>query len=215
MRLSCRPLARRTMLLALAVPAAARGQGGGPAEPIVALNAALRAGMQAGRGTPFAARAAALRPVVERAFNLPAILAASVGPRFAGFSDSAKAELLAAFTEFTVATWVGNFDEYSGEVFQVAPQTRSVGRVGSVGSEGNDEVVTTRIVPLTGEPTRLDYVMRQGAEGWKAVDILLNGTISRVAVQRSDFRSLVVGGDPAPLIATLRQRAASLARKQG
>jgi hypothetical protein len=43
------------------------------------------------------------------------------------------------------------------------------------------------------------------------VDILLNGTISRVAVQRSDFRTLVAGGDPAPLLASLRSRAVSLA----
>ena len=34
--------------------------------------------------------------------------------------------------------------------------------------------------------------MRQvNADAWKAVDVLLDGTISRVAVQRSDFRSLL------------------------
>ncbi len=194
--------ARRALLLALVVPGVGRAQSGGPAAPIAALNAALRAGMQAGRGVPFAERAARLRPAVERAFDLPAILAASVGPRFAGFSEAGKAALLAAFTEFTVATWASNFDSDGGEVFEVLPQTRALGA---------DQVVSTRIVPRDGEATRLDYVMREGPQGWKAVDILLNGTISRVAVQRSDFRSLVAGGDPAPLIASLRRRAEGLA----
>ncbi len=207
MNLSRRILFAALLGFPLALPGAAHAQAGGPTAPVTALTAALRSVMQAGRSTPFATRAAALRPAVERAFNLPAILAASVGPRYAGFSASDKAALLAAFTDFTVATWVSNFDEYNGEVFTVSPQTRRVGQ---------DEVVTTSIVPLTGEPTRLDYVMRQegkggGPQDWKAVDILLNGTISRVAVQRSDFRSLVSGGDPAPLIASLRKRAASLA----
>jgi phospholipid transport system substrate-binding protein len=193
-------LARRAFLLSL-VPVAAVAQPG-PAAPIAGLNAALEQVMRAGRGTGFAARAATLRPAVERAFDLPAILAASVGPRFAAFPEAAKAELLEAFTAFTVATWVGNFDAYAGERFEVAAETRALGA---------DQVVTSRIVPASGEATRLDFVMRQGAQGWKAVDILLNGTISRVAVQRSDFRALVAGGDPGPLLASLRSRAASLA----
>ncbi len=193
-------LARRALLLGL-VPMAAVAQTG-PAAPIAGLNAALEQVMRAGRGTAFAARAAMLRPAVERAFDLPAILAASVGPRFAAFPEAAKAELLEAFTAFTVATWVGNFDAYAGERFEVAAEMRALGA---------DQVVTSRIVPASGEATRLDFVMRQGPQGWKAVDILLNGTISRVAVQRSDFRSLVAGGDPAPLLASLRSRAASLA----
>ena len=200
-------LGRRSLLLAAVAPLAAHAQADGPAAPIVALNTALRAAMAAGRATPFATRAAALRPVVERAFDLATILQASVGPRFAGFADAAKATLLEVFTTFTVATWVGNFDVLNGETFEVLPATRK---------SGTDEIVASRITPRTGEATRLDYVMRQltqgaGAGGWKAVDILLNGTISRVAVQRSDFRALVAGGDAAPLITSLRDRAAALA----
>lgn len=194
-------LTRRTIFLSFALPSLAHAQGDGPTVPIAALNAALRAGMKAGRASPFATRAANLRPAVERAFDLSAILQASVGPRFAGFAEPAQRALLEAFTAFTVATWVANFDIDGGETFELTPQTRA---------SGSDEVVSTRIVPASGEATRLDYVMRKLAGGWKAVDILLNGTISRVAVQRSDFRSLVAGGDPAPLLASLRSRAAGL-----
>ena len=207
-------LARRAFVLSLVLPSVARAQDGGPTAPIAALNAALQVAMRAGRTTQFAARVAALRPVVERAFDLAAILRASVGPRFAGFDAATKRDLLEAFSAFTVATWVANFNTDGGESFEVAPQTRAI---------GEDQVVSTRIVPKSGEATRLDYVMRlgpgqgatQGAAGapagWKAVDILLNGTISRVAVQRSDFRGLLAGGDPAPLLASLRSRYGLLA----
>ncbi len=197
--LSRRLLLSAAALLPLVAPARAQG---GAAAPIVALNAALLAAMRAGRATPFAARAAALRPAVEGAFDLGAILAASVGPRFAGFAPEARAALLAAFTEFTVASWTANFDSYNGEALRVAPETRA---------SGADTVVTSLVVPRSGEATRLDFVMRQGAAGWRAVDILVNGTISRVAVQRSDFRTLVAGGSAAPLIASLAERAAKLA----
>ncbi|MBC7636581.1 MAG: hypothetical protein H7251_13360 [Acetobacteraceae bacterium] len=42
------------------------------------------------------------------------------------------------------------------------------------------------------------------------MDILLNGTISRVAVQRSDFRAIVDAGDPGALIILLRNKTAAL-----
>ncbi len=198
------PLAPPLALLAPTRPhAQAPAASDSPAAPIAALNAALLAGMQAGRATPFATRAARLRPVVVRAFDLAAILAASVGPRFATFPDATRRDLLEAFSDFTVATWVGNFDTANGETFDIAPQTRP---------SGADEIVSTRIIPRSGEPIRLDYVMRKSQAGWQAVDILLNGTISRVAVQRSDFRALLAGGDPAPLLASLRRRAADLAQ---
>lgn len=192
---------RRRLILAglLATPLAARAQPAGPGAPIGAFYTALQAAMKAG---PFAARAAILRPAVLAAFDLPAILQGSVGPRYLNFPEAGRAQLLAAFTDFTVGTWAANFDKYAGERFEVAAETRQV---------ATDVVVQTRIVPTAGEATRLDYVMRNAGGAWKAVDILVNGSISRVAVQRSDFRAFLPGTDPAPLINMLTQKAASLA----
>ena len=195
---------RRRALIALALlaPFAARAEVPAPAVPIAAFNDGLLANMRAGRATPFASRAQTLQPLVERAFDLPLILQNSVGLRWSAFSAQQQADLLAAFTSFTVATWVANFDTDEGDTMQLLPELRAIGA---------DQVVQTRIVPKSGEATRLDYVMRNIGGAWKAVDILVDGSISRVAVQRSDFRSLLRSNDPAPLIANLRDKAASLA----
>ena len=142
-----------------------------------------------------------LRPIVERTFALDVVLRTSVGPRWAQMGTADREALLAAFSDFTVATYVANFAEFKGERFVVSPQARPVGQ---------NRVVHSQIVPASGDPTSLDYVMRQGEDGWRAVDVLLDGSISRVAVQRSDFRSLLSGGSTAPLIASLRKRTASL-----
>ena len=48
--------------------------------------------------------------------------------------------------------------------------------------------------------------MRQEGGGWKAVDVLADGSISRVAVQRSDFRRLVSRGGAQALIESLNQK---------
>lgn len=174
-----------------------------PAQPIAALNAGLLQVMIAGTATPFAKRMATLTPVIQASFDLPLLLQNSVGPaRWANIADAQKAQLLDVFTQFTVASYVANFDSAGGEKFVIAPETRV---------SGKDTVVLTRIVGPAGDATKLDYVMRETAGTWKVVDVLLDGSISRVAVTRSDFRALLSTPDAAPLIASLRGKVANLA----
>lgn len=193
---------RRALLaLGLLAPLAARAGAPDPAAPIAAFDEGLLAVMHAGKDTPFATRVQTLLPLVQQAFNLPLILQNSVGPRWASFAPVMQAQLLDVFTSFTVASWVANFDSFDGETFKILPDLRKIGA---------DEVVQTTLVHRDGDSTRLDYVMRQIGGGWKAVDILLDGTISRVAVQRSDFRSVLSSGDPTRLIAMLRDKVTAL-----
>jgi len=173
-----------------------------PDAPISALNAALLKVMHAGRATPFAERSAMLAPVVERVFDLPLLLRNSVGNlRWPGLPDDQKTQLLALFLQFTVASYVANFDAYDGETFVISPDTHKIEA---------DVVVPTRLVATRGDVTKLDYVMRQTDDTWRVVDILLDGTISRVAVTRSDFRALLAPGDASKLIESLRGKVANL-----
>jgi len=171
------------------------------AAPIAALNRGLIAGMRAGKATPFTQRFTTLAPLVEAAFDIPGILQASVGPRWAALPPAQQSQLLDVFRRFTVASYVANFDSYDGETIEVLAESRSVGA---------DQVVASQIVLKSGSPTRIDYVMRRTPAGWRAVDVLLNGSISRVAVQRSDFRSLLGSGDAGPLIQSLQHKIADL-----
>ena len=185
-----------------AMPARAQGVAT-PAQPITALNAGLIQIMNAGKTTPFAKRMAILTPIVQQAFDLAQLLENSIGPaRWATITDAQKAELMDVFTQFTVASYVANFDSFSGEKFVIALETRA---------SGKDTVVQTRIVGSGGDTTRLDYVMRENAGAWHVVDVLLDGSISRVAVTRSDFRSLLTKSDASPLIASLRGKIVNLA----
>jgi len=147
---------------------------------------------------PFEQRVSALGPVIEQTFDLDAILAASVGLSWPGLPGDQKAALSAAFRRYTVASYASSFDKFNGQRFEISPDVRSVGN--------GEVVVQSKIVPADGSATPLDYVMRDGPSGWKAVDVLAGGTISRVAVQRSDFRSLLAsGGVPALMTALLRK----------
>jgi phospholipid transport system substrate-binding protein len=172
-----------------------------PAAPIHALDDALLNIMHAGTKTPFGERARLVAPAIEAAFDLPLILKISVGARWADLPLPQQLDLTEIFRRYTIASYVANFNGFSGEKFDILPQTRAV---------GDDQVVATKIVPTAGDPTRIDYVMRRSPGGWKAVDVLLDGSISRVAVQRSDFRALVGSGDASKLIASLRTKTEAL-----
>ncbi|HEY4043060.1 MAG TPA: ABC transporter substrate-binding protein [Rhodopila sp.] len=183
-------------------PASAESALAEPTATIKQFNAALLAVMKSGERTDFSQRFQMLAPAVDQAFDLPAVLAVSVGSGWVTLSSDQQSRLLGAFRRYTVASYVANFNSYAGQTLNVAPDARNLdaGRV----------IVSSRIVPLKGDATELDYVMKQTSVGWKIVDVLAAGSISRVAVQRSDFRHLLSNGGGEALLASLQRKAADL-----
>jgi phospholipid transport system substrate-binding protein len=157
--------------------------------------------MKVGSGTPFATRYDMLAPVIDQTFDLAAILQESIGSSWSTLPPDQQTMLTEAFRRYTVATYVNNFNGFDGQKFVISPDLRAV---------GEEQVVQTRIVPKSGDSHQLDYVMRQIGSDWRAVDVLADGSISRVAVQRSDFRRLLTQGGPNALVASLRAKSADL-----
>ncbi|HEY4040696.1 MAG TPA: ABC transporter substrate-binding protein [Rhodopila sp.] len=200
-------MTRRAMLLSAAAIARAatppvRAQTAEPRldQPLLELYAALEAAMRGGHAIPFAQRFDALAPVVDRVFDLETVLKVSVGLRWDSMDPDSKLRLLRAYRRFTVATYVANFNRYDGEYFRVLPGTRDL---------GSDRIVGTEIIAHA-ERLRLDYVMRADSGTWRVVDVLLEGSISRVAVQRADFRKVLASGDTDALITSLHRKIADL-----
>lgn len=199
---------RRMVLLAggagLWLAGVARAQGPGkPADAIRALNSALISVMKAGRAMPFEQRFAMLAPVIDKAFDLEALLRGAVGARWGELPAADQDALRAEFRRFSIASWVANFDSFEGQSFSMAEAPRDLGG-GALGVE-------TKLHNPGGGSVELTYVMREGAGGWRAVDVLAEGSISRVAVLRSDFRAALGNGGAAALLARLRDKAAALA----
>jgi phospholipid transport system substrate-binding protein len=169
-----------------------------PAATIQRFNAALLAAMQAGERTDFSHRFQALAPAIDQAFDLPAVLSVSVGLGWASLSPDQQGRLLGAFRRYTVASYVANFNSYSGQSFTVSPDKRSL--------DAERVVVKSRISSVSGDSSELDYVMKQTSSGWKIVDVLAAGSISRVAVLRSDFRHLLSNGGGDALLASLQRK---------
>jgi phospholipid transport system substrate-binding protein len=198
-------VSRRVLLAAVSaaavLPRLADAQAASPTAPILTLNAALIAVMKAGDSIPFAKRYGMLAPAIDEGFDLPRIIAVSVGSYWGSLPEAQQQKLLLVFRSFIIADYVANFHSYDGEVAAVGPLTRAVGA---------EQVVTSTLTKPSGDVVRIDYVMGQVASRWQVQDILLDGTISRVAVQRSDFSALLAQGDARPLIASLAQKVSTL-----
>lgn len=183
-------LCAASVLAQAATPEAAR---------VDTLDQALIATMKAGSANAsFKSRYDALAPVVRETFNLPVILQNSVGFLWSTVPADQQQQLATLFEQFTVASYVNGFSGYGGQKIEVTgPET----------ALGAKKIVETDIIPPDGSaPTKLDYVMADGPNGWQITDVLLNGTISKVAIQSSDFSALVNTGDATQLIAALKAK---------
>ncbi|MFL5256373.1 MAG: ABC transporter substrate-binding protein [Rhodopila sp.] len=203
--LHCRRRSLLAATAALVLPFARPGRAAASdavIQPIQQLNDGLLQIMKAGRTASFEQRFEMLGPIIDRTFDLQTILEESVGPHWAGLSLADQDMLQQAFRRYTVASYVNSFDQYEGQRFEVKPDTRPVG--------ANVQVVQTQIIPRKGASHELDYVMHQAQDGWRAVDVLADGSVSRVAVQRSDFRRLITRGGAQALANSLRTKSANL-----
>ncbi len=112
--------------------------------------------MKAGPSTPFQQRYATLAPIIDRTFDLSAILQEFVGSVWASLPPQQQATLTDAFRSYTVSSYVNSFDDFNGQRFEISPETRAV---------GSEQVVETKVIPKRGDRHELDYVMRREFRG--------------------------------------------------
>ena len=193
------------LLIGAAVPARAMNEQAVIA-PVKRLVDGLLSVMKAGMGTPFKQRFDMLAPVIDQTFDLELILRNSIGLAWDSLTSDQKTMLGRAFQRYTVASYVNSFNDFDGQRFEINPETRAV---------GDEQVVRTQVIPKSGETHNLDYVMRKIGSDWRAVDVLADGSISRVAVQRSDFRRLLLRGGAQALAQNLLNKSADLSDGSG
>jgi phospholipid transport system substrate-binding protein len=147
-----------------------------------------------------------LAPAIRSTFDLAAMTRIAVGPDWKAIPPEQQSALIENFSRMTIATYASRFDGYSGERFDVEPtsEARSSGRI-----------VRTRLIPSTGDPVTLNYLMRGSEDTWKIVDVYLTGTISELATRRSEFVAILKTGGPDALIESLRQQGTKLLRPSG
>lgn len=179
------------------IPSAAFAQSG-PVATVNALDAGLLSIMKAGKSAGQKGRAAAIAPVIDRAFDLSLMTRLAVGSAWTSVAPADQQALVAAFRRLTIAQYASNFDSYSGESFVVNPQ---------VESRGGDQLVRTTLKGKNSSEA-LAYRLRPSGGSWKIIDVFYRSAISQLATRRADFAGVMKSGGAKALIGHLNALAA-------
>jgi phospholipid transport system substrate-binding protein len=188
--------------VAFACVAVAAAQTAAPRPLIERLHASLIEVMQHADELGYAGRYAELDPVLRTTYDFRFMTRIAIGPTWAQLDAAQQDELVELFTEMSVANYAARFDGYGGERFEI---------LGEQPAPRDTLVVQTRIVPKTGAPVELNYVLKESPQGWRIIDVLLESKYSELARQRSEFAAVLRAGGPSDLVATLERKIAELA----
>ncbi len=141
----------------------------------------LLAVMKQGEELEYAGRFARLDPVIQEIYDLPFMSAKTLGRYWRGLSEQDRERWISAFTRMTVSTYADRFDKYSGQRFEVLTAEPSAHQT---------IMVRTQIVPSNEDPVELDYRLRGANGSWRVIDLFMNGTVSELALRRSEYSSV-------------------------
>jgi phospholipid transport system substrate-binding protein len=168
-----------------------------PQEVVRSFYGSLLHAMQDGRTLGQSGRYSRLAPVVDKTFDLSLMARLAIGPTWATLTPAQQQQLTEAFQHYVAATYADRFDSYSGEQLQVTGEQ----------PYGAAIIVQTKIVKPNGESTTLNYLMQHNQGGWRISDVYLDGTISQLAVQRSEFNSILRREGVDGLVLSLNRKA--------
>lgn len=193
-RIAGQVVAAAFALLIAASPLAARAAG--PEDSVNLLHETLLAAMKEGRSLGQGGRYKRIEPAVRRLFDVASMTRLAIGASWATLSPAQQQQVTTAFGAYVAATYADRFDSWAGQRLEV------LGREAS----GSGVVVKTHIVKAGGEAVNVDYLMRQSGGVWQIGDVYLDGTISQLATQRSEFGSILRRQGFDGLIATLQRK---------
>jgi phospholipid transport system substrate-binding protein len=170
---------------------------------VEALHAAMLDVMKQGKALGYEGRLKLLEPAISSRYDFAFIAEKSVGLAWKDFDASQREKLIDATSRLAGATYAARMKDFGGERFetlatQAAPQ--------------NTMLVRTRIVEGDGKTTSLDYRLHNGTSGKPLViDVFLDGTVSELALRRSEYSSLLKKGGFDTLLDALEKKIAEQA----
>ena len=148
-------------------------------------------------GSGFEEREAAFRKVMVTGFDIPIVGRFVLGRHWRTASEEQRKDYMTIFVDFIVRVYATRFDSYGGELFTA----RSV-----IDDESGDKIVRAQIVrPSGGDPINVDFRVRMRDEGYKVIDISVEG-ISMLHTHRVEFASVINRKGIDGLLSDLRAR---------
>jgi phospholipid transport system substrate-binding protein len=134
---------------------------------------------------------------VVEAYDLEFMALKVLGSRAKDLNDDQRREWIAAFTRFTIANYARRFHRYNGQRFETT---------GAQAASGGMALVRSRVVRPSDTDVNIDYRLHQSGARWKIVDVYAQGTISELAMRRSEIDSFLKTGSISQLVEYLDKK---------
>jgi phospholipid transport system substrate-binding protein len=144
-----------------------------------------------------------LSPIVAENFDLEFMASKSVGRHWKKLDANDQERWLEVFVRLITANYAGRFNAFSGEHFETLGEESAI---------HGTRVVMTRLVRPGEDDVQLNYRLREVDGHWRIIDIYLNGTVSELALRRSEYSSVLKRDGFEKLISTLHEKVESLSQ---
>jgi phospholipid transport system substrate-binding protein len=186
----------------LAVTSVGQAADTAPTAVVRQFNDALLSVLKDGEKLGYPGRYQRLQAVMQDTFDLDFMAEKVLGKSWSGLNDADRDRWRQVFSEFTVANYAANFDKFTGQQFEIRGEEPSA----------NETVLVKTLVKSPGhEDVELTYRLHQAGGRWRIMDVFLKGTVSELALRRSDYSSVLERDGFAGLVDVLRSRIADLA----
>ena len=137
-----------------------------------------------------------LNAIWLEAFDVDGIGRAVLGKNWKKATDEQRKAYMELFPKYVAKLYAIQFSNYSGETFVVK---------GSKPLSDGSTIVNAEIDRPNGEPIKLDFIVKKGAQGLKVADVKVEG-VSLLVTKRSEFDSVVAQKGIDGLIQAIRQK---------
>ncbi len=176
--------------------------GGSPSAVVERLHDSLIDAMRHSDELGYQGRYDRIAPVVASSFDLQFMAEKSVGRHWKSLDEAGRARWVDTFERLTTANYAGRFKGYTGQNFET---------LGEEPAAHQTMVVRTKLVLPDEDDVQLNYRLRQTDAGWRVVDVYLNGTVSELALRRSEYATVLKRDGFETLVANLDQKVEDLA----
>jgi phospholipid transport system substrate-binding protein len=121
-----------------------------------------------------------LAPALDATYDFPAMAQRSLSTHWAELTPEQHERFIDVFRAMTLRTYATRFDGYDGERFETLAEEPSIANT----------VIVRSVLHTKDEDVHLDYRMRDTPEGFRVIDVYLSGTVSELALRRSEYTSL-------------------------
>ncbi|HXX47643.1 MAG TPA: ABC transporter substrate-binding protein [Myxococcota bacterium] len=125
-------------------------------------------------------RKAKLGPALDETYDFPAMAQRSLSTHWAELTPEQRQRFIEVFRGMTLRTYATRFDGYDNERFETLAEETSIANT----------VIVRSVLHTKDEDVHLDYRMRDTPEGFRVIDVYLSGTVSELALRRSEYTSL-------------------------